>query len=388
MDGLPVLPASEAHERMRTLADSCGLRRIQVLTMRAFDDPQRGGAEEHAEQVARHWAMAGIEVGVRAAAVPGRPSVTEDQGVRVVRRGGPLTVYPRGALAARLGRDGPWDALLEVSHGLPFWTPLWTRKPSVLFVHHVLQGVWHLQTAGGLTARVGEAAERLALPRTYRRAHVMAPSPSTRDSLVRLGVPEARIRVALNGIDDRFSPGGARSPAPQLVAVGRLTPQKGMDRLLHVLAAIGRPEVQLVVVGEGRSRDDLEQLAASLGVAEQVTFAGRVDDDALVESYRRAWLVVSASHHEGWGLTLTEAAACGTPCVATRVAGHVDAVVDGETGVLVDDEEEMARVLTDLLDDPVRLEGLSAAARAHALTLRWDGVAEAILEQLAVQVRA
>lgn len=387
LPGPPVTPGA-VHERMRSVADAAGLRRIQVLTMRAFDDPQRGGAEEHAEQVARHWAAAGIEVRVRAAAVPGRPSVTDEHGVRVVRRGGPLTVFPRGAVAARLGRDGPWDALLEVSHGLPFWAPVWTRRPHVLFVHHVLQGVWHLQAAGGLTARVGAAAERLVLPRAYRRAHLMAPSASTKESLVGLGVPDERIDVVHNGLDERFTPGGERSPSPTLVAVGRLSPQKGFDRVLRALARLDRPDVGLVVVGEGRARAELEALARSLGVAEQVTFVGRIGDDALVEQYRRSWLVVSGSHHEGWGLTLTEAAACATPCVATRIAGHVDAVVDGVTGVLVDDEEELADAVTALLDDPQRLARLGAAARGRAATLRWESVADAILGRLAEQARA
>ncbi|OWY59120.1 hypothetical protein B7486_76275, partial [cyanobacterium TDX16] len=155
MDGSEAGGPPGAPERMRLLAERSGLRRLQILTMRAPDDPQRGGAEEHAEQVARHWAGAGVHVQLRAAAVPGRPAVSEEHGVHVVRRGGAATVFPRGALAARFERDGAWDGLLEVSHGLPFWAPRWTGKPSVLFVHHVLQGVWHLQAAGAATARVG-----------------------------------------------------------------------------------------------------------------------------------------------------------------------------------------------------------------------------------------
>jgi len=376
-----------AHERMAAIAEHAGLRRIQVLTMRAADDPEAGGAEEHADQIARHWAASGIEVQVRAAAVPGHPAVTEQDGYRTVRRGGPVTVFPRSAAAAALRRDGPWDALLEVSHGLPFWSPLWTRRPKVLFVHHVLQGVWHLQTGGGPIARLGEVLERVALPRVYRGSAVMAPSPSTRDALVDLGLRSERVGVALNGIADRFCPGGERSPTPLLVAAGRLTPQKGFDRLLEVLAALDRPDVRLQVVGDGRSQPDLERQAAELGVADQVTFLGRIDDDALVEAYRRAWLLVSASHREGWGLTITEAAACGAPAVVTHIPGHVDAVVTDETGLLAGSVSEMAEAVARLVDDPTALARLSEGALAWAAELRWDAAAEAILQTLAAQVR-
>lgn len=379
-----VIATGPAHERMAELADASGLRRIQVLTMRAFDDPERGGAEEHADQVARHWAASGIEVQVRAAAVPGRPATTRDHGYRVVRRGGAVTVFPRSALAAVMRRDGRWDAVMEVSHGLPFWSPVWTRQPKVLFVHHVLQGVWHLQTSG-LASRLGEVLERSALPRLYRSTAVMVPSLSTRDALVQLGLPEDQIGVALNGIAERFSPGASKAPEPVLVAVGRLTPQKGFDRLVRMLALLGRPEVRLQIIGDGRSLSDLQRLAAEQGVADQVSFLGQVDDDTLVESYRRAWLLVTGSHREGWGLTITEAAACGTPCVATRISGHVDAVIEGVTGELVEDADEMAAAVAALLDDPVRLERLAAGARARAADLQWDSVAEAILQRLADQ---
>ena len=85
--------------------------------------------------------------------------------------------------------------------------------------------------------------------------------------------------------------------------------------------AVG-PTSRLVIVGEGYEREGARGAGRVARRRGRVRFAGRVSDDELVDLYRRAWVVASASAREGWGMTLTEAAACGTPAVATRIAGH------------------------------------------------------------------
>ncbi len=92
--------------------------------------------------------------------------------------------------------------------------------------------------------------------------------------------------------------------------------------------------LRLEIIGDGPEEAALRALAGDLGVNAAVIFRGRISDDELVAAYRRARLVASASISEGWGMTLTEAAACATPSVATDIAGHRDAVVDGRSGLL------------------------------------------------------
>jgi glycosyltransferase involved in cell wall biosynthesis len=106
----------------------------------------------------------------------------------------------------------------------------------------------------------------------------------------------------------------------------------------------------------------------------------------LVSLYQRAWLVSSASLAEGWGLSLTEAAACGTTAVATDISGHRSSVVNGVTGVLVP-LERLGETLADLLLDDKRRETMAAAALARAHTLTWDASARGILAALHAQVQ-
>ncbi len=106
-------------------------------------------------------------------------------------------------------------------------------------------------------------------------------------------------------------------------------------------------------------------------------------DDELVDALRSAWVIASASTDEGWGLSLTEAAACGTPAVATRIAGHVDSVHDGTTGLLVGSDTEMARALEAILTDTALRDRLGGGARRWAETLTWDHVALEVLRAIA-----
>ncbi len=161
-------------------------------------------------------------------------------------------------------------------------------------------------------------------------------------------------------------------------------PVKRLDALIRAVAEVRRqlPRTQLVIVGEGAEREHLDDVVAEVDAAEWVRFAGRVSDDTLVELYRAAWLVASASVAEGWGMTITEAAACGTPAVATDIGGHRDAVLDGRTGLLVA-PSELAGGLTAILGDPGRRDELGRAAEQRAAGLSWEATAAGTLAVLA-----
>ena len=188
-----------------------------------------------------------------------------------------------------------------------------------------------------------------------------------------------------NGVESFFSPGGSRSPDPLVIAVGRQAPVKRYAELITQvdLARQRVPNLRLQLLGDGPERPDLLNLSAGKG---WIDLPGRVGRDELLDAYRSAWLVVSASLAEGWGLSLTEGAACGTPCVATDISGHRSSVHDGETGVLVPLERLGDTIAAVLLDAP-RREALGGAARDWAQSLSWDAVAQRILETLAEQIR-
>ena len=147
------------------------------------------------------------------------------------------------------------------------------------------------------------------------------------------------------------------------------------------------PDLQLVIVGDGPLRPVLEAHIAGHHAHDWIHLAGKLSHEELIALYQRAWLVSSASLAEGWGLTLTEAAACGTPAVATDINGHRSSVVDGVTGVLAP-LERLGDTMADVLLDRGRREVLAANALARARTLTWEASATGVLKALHGEVLA
>jgi glycosyltransferase involved in cell wall biosynthesis len=141
-----------------------------------------------------------------------------------------------------------------------------------------------------------------------------------------------------------------------------------------------------VIVGEGYRRDDLEAQLRETGAERWIRLAGHVSDDELLDLYRKAWVLASAAAREGWGMTVTEAAACGTPAVVTRIAGHLDAVVHGRTGLLVDGRDDFVDALDRMLRDGELRGQMSRAALEHASRFTWAATARGTLEVLAADV--
>ena len=172
--------------------------------------------------------------------------------------------------------------------------------------------------------------------------------------------------------------------------MGRLVPVKRFDQLIDQLVAVRRhvPGLRAQIIGEGYVRPRLEAQIQAAGAGEWLELVGRRSEDELLDAYRRAWVLVSTSQREGWGMTITEAAACGTPAVVTGIAGHRDAVVDGVTGLLVDNPDHFGEALRRVLQDETQRRRLGRAALEHAGRLTWEATAAGTLEILVAEAEA
>lgn len=372
--------------KLGDIAAAAGLQRVHMIAWRDLDDVEAGGSEVHAATVARLWSEAGLDVLMRTSWAQGHPHHDRRDGYEVVRKAGRYQVFPRTALAEVRRTYGRPDGLVEIWNGMPFFSPLWATVPRVVVLHHVHGDMWNMALPPRL-ARLGDTVERRVAPLIYRRSRMITLSPSSKDEMVELGFGADRIDVVPPGVDPRFTPGpgGTRSARPLVLGVGRLAPVKRWDRLVRA-AAVARettPDLEVVIAGTGPLRTELQDLIDSLDAREWITLAGRVSDDELVDLYRRAWVVASSSVREGWNMTLTEAAACGTPAVATRIAGQVDAVADGTSGLLADDDAELSRHLAAVTAGPEVRDRLAVGALEHAARFTWEATARAILTALA-----
>jgi glycosyltransferase involved in cell wall biosynthesis len=383
--------ADPVARKLADLAAEAGLQRVHILAWRDLADIEAGGSEVHAARIAELWAAAGLEITLRTSYAQGHRYFVTRDGYRVIRRAGRYMVFPRAAWGELTAKYGRRDGLVEIWNGVPFFSPLWDAGPRVVILHHAHTEMWPM-VLPPKWARLGDLVERRIAPRVYRRSPIVTLSESSRCELVaRLGLDPGRITVAPPGIDDRFTPGGRRSPTPLAVAVGRLVPVKRYAVAIRAAVEVRRrvPGFRLVIVGDGYERPDLEELIDALDADEAVALPGHLAEDDLLALYRRAWVLVSTSAAEGWGMSITEAAACGTPAVATRIGGHEDAINHGRTGLLVDGRDPadlvggFVEALSALLTDADLRRRLGKEARRRASERSWGTTALEVLRCLA-----
>jgi glycosyltransferase involved in cell wall biosynthesis len=385
---LDISPPQPA-QRLAVLAANAGLRQVEIVAWRDLDHPEAGGSEVHAARIAERWAAAGIDVQLTTSRSPGAPRRTERDGYRTRRPAGRYLIFPTVAGARLIQRRQRPDGVVEIWNGMPFFSPLWARHPRVVFLHHVHDGMWDMVLPPRL-ARLGKVIERRVAPPLYTGTPVVTLSESSRRTIIEtLGLPPSRVSVVPPGVDPRFRPGGSPEKTPLVVAVGRLVSYKRFDLLVEVLVRVRarHPDLRAVVAGEGSERARLEALVAAHAAGDWLHLPGHVSDDDLLALYQKAWAVLSASAYEGWGLTITEAAACGTPAVASRIDGHLDAIVDGESGLLAEPGPEMEAALDMVLTNQIVRRRLQVGARQRARSLTWDQTSFGTLQVLASDAR-
>jgi glycosyltransferase involved in cell wall biosynthesis len=365
---------------------------VHAFAWRDLDDVEAGGSELFVSRVLGVWAEAGLDITLRTSLAQGLASDSRRDGYRVVRRSGRFKVFPAAVAGEIMHRNGARpDAVLEAWNGVPFCSPVWFRGPRVTILHHVHEKMWPMVLPGPL-ARLGWLLEGTLAPPLYRSTPIVTNSTSSRDEIVdKLGLPAPNVAIAPPGIDAHWCPDPAvgLEVEPTIVAVGRLMPHKHFDRLIHTVAEVRRthPTVRLTIVGEGYERPNLEAVIDAVDGRSWVTLAGRLDDDALRHAYRTAWVVAATSVAEGFGMTLTEAAACGTPAVATNIAGHRDAVVDDLSGLLSDSPADMAAKLSAVLADGDLRQRLATGALKRAAELTWEAAAAEVFAPLVAPSR-
>jgi phosphatidylinositol alpha-1,6-mannosyltransferase len=299
-----------------------------------------------------------------------------------------------GAIAEIMVRERPKIVQIATAGEgvMGSWMRRWLALPYVVYAHgnEVL-----------LSLQGSRKKSRRALLEADR---VLAVSRFTADLVEKIGVPPSRIEIVHPGCDsEHFRPLPSRLDLRQkllgerykdkiILTVGGLVARKGHDMVIRALPHLLRtvPDASYLIVGRGRCRAELEQLATALGVRDRVIFAGGVSNDDLPHVFALSDVFVMPSRQElkaveGFGLVFLEAAACGKPVVGGRSGGIPDAIVDGVTGFLVHptDHEDIARGLARLLTDEELATRLGQQGRRRVVEeFAWGRVASRVQEIL------
>jgi len=358
---------------------------LRILVVNWLDraNPQAGGAEEHLHEIFGRLAQRGHQVTALVSGWKGSAQRAAADGIdihRVGRRYTFSTAAPR--YYRRHLADHAFDVVIEDLNKVPVFSPFWVEAPVLLLAHHLF-GTTAFQAGPWPVALLTWLLER-PIPAVFSSTPAVAVSQGTRDDLIARGLKPGLIEVIPNGIDlDRYTPDPLEKEAdrPTLLFLGRLKQYKRVDLVIDAvarLAASGR-DVELLVGGSGDQLEALRKHASSRGVSDRVRFLGFVTEEHKVALLRDVWVHVLTSPKEGWGIANLEAAACGTPTVASDSPGLRESVVDGETGLLVPhgDVAALTDALASLMDDGARRREMGRRARSFAEQFSWDSSAEA-----------
>ena len=352
--------------------------RVLLVNWQDRENPQAGGAEIHLHEIFGRLAAKGHEVRLLCGGWPDCPPRARLDGIDVFRVGTRHTFPFLAHRAYRESHDGWADILVEDINKVPLYTPAWRPKRCVALVPHLFGSTVFQELVAPLAAAVW-LAER-PLGRRYRNVPFEAISESTAADLAERGIPRGTIEVIYPGIDTvGYTPdAGQRSATPVFSYLGRLKKYKGVHLVIRAFAEMAVPNAVLEIAGAGDYRPKLEELARSLDLGQRVRFLGRISEPEKVALLRRSWALVFASPKEGWGITNLEAAACGTPVVASNSPGIRESVRDGETGFLVrhGDVVGMAGAMRRISGSPELVATLGAAARKFSETFTWERAAD------------
>jgi glycosyltransferase involved in cell wall biosynthesis len=353
--------------------------RVLAFNWRDRSHPQAGGAEKNIHEFGKRMVESGHEFVLVCGMYQGASREETMDGFRVVRGGGSFSVYLAAPLMyMRERRVFRPDIIIDDINGIPFFTPIFTRRPRVGLFHHRVGDIFKRELPFPLS-RLGMFLEEHLLPLLYTGTEMVTVSDSSRSELVDLGFPHERIHIIYNGVDTRtYTPSmGVKTEAPSICYVGRLKRYKRVEILLRAVKGLTDefPDLMLRIAGKGDDRERLEGLVRDLGIEDHVEFMGFVSTEEKLDLLRSSWAFAMPSVKEGWGITGLEANACGTPVVAFDVPGLRDSVSRGVSGLLAVDENGFADAMASILRDEELRSQLSVGAREWSLQFDWDASA-------------
>jgi cellulose synthase/poly-beta-1,6-N-acetylglucosamine synthase-like glycosyltransferase/glycosyltransferase involved in cell wall biosynthesis/O-antigen/teichoic acid export membrane protein len=351
-----------------------GLPRILIFNWRDTKHVWSGGAEVYLHEISKRLVKKGYKVTVFSGNDGKSPRNEKVEGVQIIRRGGFYTVYFWAFLYYILRLRNYFDVIIDSENGIPFFTPLYSGKKIYLLIHHVHQDVFRIKLRPPLSW-IGRVMEKKIMPLVYRNTEVVTVSPSSKTDILMHKLTTKDPHVVYNGVDPNVYKPGVKARKPMVLYLGRLSPQKSLSTFIHAAKKIinHTPTVEFVIAGDGDDRKNLMKLVNKLQLDQYFKFKGKVTEEEKIDLYQKAWVFVNPSFMEGWGITTIEANACGTPVVASNVAGLRDAVHNPHSGFLVPygDAEEFAKNIVRLIKDKKLLKNMSEEAVIWSKKFDW-----------------
>jgi len=304
-------------------------------------------------------------------------------GVKIIRRGNHISVYFWAYLYYRSLRRKP-DKVIDMINTLCWQTPLYVpKKNRFAYVNQLAKEVFffELSKPASCIAYLLEKFQYL----TYRNTKFLCYSESTKKDLQEFGINKKNISIFPVGLDHtRYKTGSKKTRYPLFLYVGRLVKMKRVDLCIKAFQDVIKryKNAKLAIVGNGPDEERLLQITKRLKLSNNVVFVNKNNfflkkdkNDIKVKLMQKAWCLLLPSVKEGWGMVVTEAAACGTPSIVSDVTGLRDSVIRNKTGLVLSknpSEKEIADSIIKIIEDDNLRHKMSKEAVLWAENFSWD----------------
>ncbi len=357
--------------------------RILILNWRDIKNPQSGGAEILTHELAKRLIRNKHEVIQFSSKFTGAKQAEIIDGVKILRDGNPdvrtllSSVHYKAFRYYSKNLKGKIDLVIDEIHGAPFFTPLYVKEKKVVLICEVAGKLWDVAVKFPFNI-LGKTVEAI-YPLLYKSNRILTISESSKEELKTLGFSTSKIDILPLGCSTPIiSSLPKKNEFPTIIFVGRITKQKGIEDAIKVAAILKKtfPKIMLWIVGRGDKEYTkyLINMIARFSLSENVKFWGFTDDNLKNKLLEKSQVLISPSAKEGWGLTVHEAGARGTPSVVYNVEGLREVLVNNVNGYLCSKNtpNEMAKLVQEILENKKKYSALQKGAIEERRKYTWD----------------
>ncbi len=349
------------------------------MNWKDIKNPKHGGAEIYTHEIAKRLAKKGFDITIFSSKFEGCADYEAIDNVKIARGGNKLTIYLKEFIYYMKNKE-EFDFVIDEINTIPFFTPLYVKKPKIVLIHQLAKEIWEYSTKWPFNL-LGRFFEPIYL-KLYKNERIITVSDSVKEELLQFGFKN--ISIVLNGIDENpLKDTPQKNTEPTMVYLGRVIESKRPEHVIYAFNKLKEEikDLQLWIIGDGGGyyKNLVERYRNS-----KIMFFGRVDNKKKHKLLGKAHVLVVPSVKEGWGRVVIEANSVGTPAVGYKVTGLIDSIKDGETGLLVKngDINELTEACKKILTDKnVRMK-LSNNAKKWSKNFSWDKSAELFLTNI------
>ncbi len=363
---------------------------VLIINWQDWTNPLSGGAEVHLHEIFKRL-RGDFNISLLCTHYKNAPETEKIDGIKIYRVGSRNTFNFYVPKAYRnITKDEKVDLVVEDLNKIPFFGGRFIREKRIALIHHLFGKTIFTET-NPLSASYVYYSEKF-IPKHYKKVPIIAVSKSSKNEMVKMGVPEKNVEVVYNGVDPKdYRSKAKKSPRPTIICLNRIKKYKRMDVLIDAIPEVLKsvPDLKVFLVGDGDDLPRLKEIARRNKTERAIEFTSFVSAEKKVDLLASSWVAVNTSPKEGWGLTSIEAQSSGTSSIVPDSPGLRETVKDGVSGYIYPfgDTKALSEILIKVLGNKKLVMNMGKNARKWAANFSWDESARKMKEFINIQLK-